>query len=89
MRLSVLGLDRKVTNNKKQEDIHQSKKTYTRRKDKNYRSHVVILYVEGISERVNRVLKKYGVATSKRPPQSSDVCLYTQRIHYNRKNREN
>ena len=83
MRLSVLGLERKVTNNNK------SKKTDTRRKDKNYRSHVVILYVEGISERVNRVLNKYGVATSMRPPQSSDVCLYTQRIHYNRKNREN
>ena len=32
--------------------------------DRNYRSQVVIPYVEGVSERVHRVLKKYGVATT-------------------------
>ena len=62
MRLSVLGLDKNVMNNKK------SKKTDTRRKDKNYRSQVVIPYVQGVSERVDRVLNKYGVATARRPP---------------------
>ena len=60
MRLFVLILD---NSNGKQEEQETDK----RKKDKNYRSQAVIPYVEGISERVDRVLKKYGVATAMRP----------------------
>ena len=38
-----------------------------RKKDKNYRSQVVILYIVGFSERVDRVLKKHVVVTVMRP----------------------
>ena len=41
-------------------------------KDKNNRSQVIIPYMEGVSERVDWVLKKYGVAT-----QRSDDCWST------------
>ena len=37
------------------------------KQDKNYRNQVVIPYVEGVSERVDQVLKKYGVFTATRP----------------------
>ena len=50
----IKDLLKKVTDNKK------SKKT---KKDKKYRSQVVIPYVEGVSETVDRVPKKYRVAT--------------------------
>ena len=43
------------------------KKKKKKKNDRNYRSQVVIPYVEGVSERVHRVLKKYGVATAMRP----------------------
>ena len=45
----------------------KKKKNKKKTNDRNYRSQVVIPYVEGVSERVQRVLKKYGVATSMRP----------------------
>ena len=44
-----------------------NKKKNKKPNDRNYRSQVVIPYVEGVSERVHRVLKKYGVATAMRP----------------------
>ena len=37
-----------------------------RTKNKDYRSQVVIPYMEGVSERVHRVMKKYGVVTAVR-----------------------
>ena len=48
-------------------DSCKKKKNKKKTKDRNYRSQVVIPYVEGVSERVHRVLKKYGVATTMRP----------------------
>ena len=59
MRLPVLGLE-KITENKKRKPPEK------RKKDKKYRNQVVIPYV-GVSERVDRVLKKYGVTTAMRP----------------------
>ena len=43
------------------------KKNNKKTNDRNYRSQVIIPYVEGVSERVHRVLKKYGVTTAMRP----------------------
>ena len=48
-------------------DSCKKKKNKKKTNDRNYRSQVVIPYVEGASERVHRVLKKYGVATAMRP----------------------
>ena len=48
-------------------DSCKKKKNKKKTNDRNYRSQVVIPYVEGVSERVHRVLKKYGVATAMRP----------------------
>ena len=48
-------------------DSSKKKKNNKKTNDRNYRSQVVIPYVEGVSERVHRVLKKYGVATAMRP----------------------
>ena len=48
-------------------DSCKKKKNKKKTNDRNYRSQVVIPYVEGVSERVHRVLKKYGVATTMRP----------------------
>ena len=45
------------------------------RKDANYISQVVMPYVEGVSERVDRVLKKYGVATAMRPHTTLRILL--------------
>ena len=56
MRLSILGLVKGVG---KQEE----KTTDNSKKEKNYRSQVVITYVEGVSERVDQVLKNYSHAT--------------------------
>ena len=47
-------------------DSSKKKKNNNKTKDRNYRSQVVIPYVEGVSDRVHRVLKKYGVATAMR-----------------------
>ena len=60
MRLSILGLE-KVMDNKK------SKKADKRKKDKIYRSQVIISYTEGVSETADRVLKKYRLATAMSP----------------------
>ena len=49
--------------------MRQKKKRKTadkRKKDKNHINQVVIPYVEGVSERVDRVLKEYGVTTAMR-----------------------
>ena len=59
--LRVCGYPSKVT------DGSKKKKNNNKTNDRNYRSQVVIPYVEGVSERVHRVLKKYGVATAMRP----------------------
>ena len=48
-------------------DSCKKKKNKKKTNDRNYRSQVVIPYVEGVSERVHRVLKKYGVATAMLP----------------------
>ena len=48
-------------------DSCKKKKNKKKTNDRNYRSQVVIPYVEGVSERVHRVLKKYGVATTMHP----------------------
>ena len=47
-------------------DSSKKKKNNNKTNDRNYRSQVVIPYVEGVSERIHRVLKKYGVATAMR-----------------------
>ena len=47
--------------------LNKKKKNKIKTNDINYRSQVVIPYVEGVSEKVHRVLKKYGVATAIRP----------------------
>ncbi|KAK2178996.1 hypothetical protein NP493_519g03003 [Ridgeia piscesae] len=52
-----------VTDNTKEKN-----KTNSRTKNKDYRSQVVIPYVEGVSERVHRVKKKYGVVNSRAFP---------------------
>ncbi len=55
--MSILGLE-KVTDNTKQKN-----KTDTKSQNKEYRSQLVIPYVEGVSEgKTHRVMKKYGVA---------------------------
>ena len=56
MWLSSLGLE-------KGKNAKEKKKTNSRTKNKDYRSQMVIPYVEGVSERVHRV-KKCGVATA-------------------------
>ena len=61
MWLSILGLEKSPRQRKREE------KTNSRTKNKDYRSQVVFPYVEGVSERVHRVMKKYGVATVIRP----------------------
>ena len=43
------------------------RKQQTRKKDKNDRNQVIIPYVEGVSVRVDRALKKYGVTTAMLP----------------------
>ena len=63
----------KVTDNKKR------KKNRQEEKDTNYRSQVIIPYVEGVSERVDWVLKKYSVATALHPHITLDTCWCTQR----------
>ena len=59
MWLSILGLE-------KGKNAKEKKKTNSRTKNKDYRSQMVIPYVEGVSERVHRV-KKCGVATAMCP----------------------
>ena len=60
MRLSILGLVKGV--GKQEEKTTDNSKT-----EKNYRSQVVITYVEGVSERVDQVLKKYSHASPRNP----------------------
>ena len=45
----------------------QEKKKKKEEQEKQFKGQVVIPYVEGITERVDRVMKKYGVATAMRP----------------------
>ena len=49
------------------DNAQEKKKTNCRTKNKDYRGQVVIPYVEGVQERVHRVMKKYGAATATRP----------------------
>ena len=59
VQLSILGLEK---GDKKQEE----KNSRQEKKGKKYRSQVVIPYVEGVSERFDQVLGKYGVTTAMR-----------------------
>ena len=60
---------RKVTDNTK-----EKKKTNSRTKNKDYRSQVVIPCVEGVSEKVHSVMKKYRVVTAV-CPHTTPRCL--------------
>ena len=46
------------------------KTTNKRKKNKNYRRHVVIQYIEGISARADQVLKKYAML-----PHTTLICM--------------
>ena len=59
------------------DNTKEKKKTDSRTKNKDYTSQVVIPYVEGVSERVHRVMKKYGVVTATRP----HTTLRCQLVH--------
>ena len=65
MLLSIVGLEKGPRQHKRE------KKTNNRTKNKDYKRPVVIPYVEGVSEREHRVLKKYGVLTA--------MCPHTRR----------
>ena len=58
--LSIPGLEKDHRQHKREEQDQR------RTKNKDYTSQVVIPYVEGVSERVHRVKKKYGVVTAVR-----------------------
>ena len=60
-------------------DSCKKKKNKKKTNDRNYRRQVVIPYVWGVSERVHRVLKKYGVATAMRPHTTLSACWYIPR----------
>ena len=74
MWLSILGL-KSVTDNTK-----EKKKINSGTKNKDYRSQVLIPYMEGVSERIHRVMKKYGVATAMRPTPPSCACWYIYKV---------
>ena len=55
---------KKVEKTQKQDKKKKSKKE---EQEKQFKGQVVIPYIEGVTERVDRVMKKYGVATAMKP----------------------
>ena len=64
---------KQVTENKK-------KNATDNKKDKNNKSQVVIPCVEGVSERVHRILTKYGVTTAMRSPHNTETYVGTHKV---------